>query len=79
MNDPYGRGAHFTTGRIGMDNAIARHGIHGKYWLYSVSLSGSELVDGRNTIYLRQAKGSMPFNGVMYDYIRLEAPPPPYR
>lgn len=74
INDPYGRRPHFTTGRIGMDNVIARHGINGIYWLYSVSLSGFQLVEGRNTIYLRQAKELGPFSGVLYDYIRLEGP-----
>ncbi|KAG6387599.1 hypothetical protein SASPL_152791 [Salvia splendens] len=31
---------HLSTGRIGRDNAIARHGIHGLYKLYSVTISG---------------------------------------
>ncbi|KAI3462155.1 hypothetical protein Pfo_018818 [Paulownia fortunei] len=75
INNPYPRRPHFTTGRIGRDNAIARHGIHGQYWLYSVNLSGFQLVNGRNTIYLKQARGSSPFTGVLYDYIRLEGPP----
>lgn len=66
----------FSTGRIGRDNAIARHGIHGLYRLYSVNISGYELVEGRNTIYLRQGRGMNPFIGVLYDYIRLEAPAP---
>lgn len=65
---------HFRTGRIGRDNAIARHGIHGKYWVYSVNVVGSQLLEGRNSIYLKQATGKTPFAGVMYDYIRLEAP-----
>lgn len=78
VNEQNGRGPHFSTGRIGRDNAIARHGIHGLYRLYSVSISGSQLVEGRNTIYLRQARGANPFTGVLYDYIRLEAPPTPH-
>ncbi|XP_059645438.1 probable rhamnogalacturonate lyase B [Cornus florida] len=65
----------FTTGFIGKDNSIARHGIHGLYWLYSVGISASQLVNGNNTIYLRQSRGSSPFKGIMYDYIRLEGPP----
>ncbi|XP_057807279.1 probable rhamnogalacturonate lyase B isoform X2 [Salvia miltiorrhiza] len=77
-NQINGRGPQFSTGRIGRDNAIARHGIHGLYRLYSVSIWGSELVEGRNTIYLRQARGANPFTGVLYDYIRLEAPPQPH-
>ncbi|KAL6560863.1 hypothetical protein OROHE_006040 [Orobanche hederae] len=76
INDPYTRHPHFTTGRIGRDNAIARHGIHGRYWLYSVDVQGFQLVNGRNTIYLKQARGGSPFIGVMYDYIRFEGPSP---
>ncbi|XP_051132850.1 probable rhamnogalacturonate lyase B [Andrographis paniculata] len=76
MNNPNPSGQpHFSTRRIGMDNAIARHGIHGLYWLYSIDLFESQFVDGENTLYIRQAKGSSPFNGVLYDYIRLEGPP----
>ncbi|KAK6154143.1 hypothetical protein DH2020_013782 [Rehmannia glutinosa] len=78
INNPYGRRPHFTTGLIGRDNSIARHGIHGRYWLYSVNLSGFQLVQGRNMIYLKQARASGPFNGVLYDYIRLEGPPEAY-
>ncbi|KAH6837611.1 Rhamnogalacturonate lyase family protein [Perilla frutescens var. hirtella] len=66
----------FSTGRIGRDNAIARHGIHGLYRLYNVTISGSQLKEGTNTIYLTQSRPSNPFFGVMYDYIRFEAPPP---
>lgn len=67
---------HFSTGKIGRDNAIARHGIHGLYNLYNVNILGSQLVEGRNTVYLRQSRGTYPFIGVMYDYIRLEGAPP---
>ncbi|KAL6144278.1 hypothetical protein ACLB2K_054973 [Fragaria x ananassa] len=66
---------HFATGRIGVDNAIARHGIHGLYSLFSVSVPSSLLHQGTNTIYLTQPKGESPFTGIMYDYIRLEGPP----
>ncbi|XP_057784272.1 probable rhamnogalacturonate lyase B [Salvia miltiorrhiza] len=67
----------FTTGRIGKENAIARHGIHGRYWLFNVNVSGSQLViNGNNTISIKQATAGSPFPGVMYDYIRLEAPSP---
>ncbi|KAL1566779.1 rhamnogalacturonan endolyase [Salvia divinorum] len=75
INNNNNQHPHFSTGRIGRDNAIARHGIHGLYKLYSVTISGCQLVEGRNTIYLRQARGGNPFTGVLYDYIRLEAPP----
>lgn len=62
----------FSTGLIGKDNAIARHGIHGLYWLYGIVLPGFKLYEGRNTIFLTQSRGSSPFKGLMYDYIRLE-------
>ncbi|CAN4126821.1 unnamed protein product [Withania somnifera] len=65
---------HFTTGKIGGDNAIARHGIHGLYWLYNIIIQGNLLVNGTNTIFLTQAIATNPFQGVMYDYIRLEEP-----
>ncbi|KAL6518660.1 hypothetical protein OROGR_019162 [Orobanche gracilis] len=65
---------HFTTGLIGKDNAIARHGIHGLYRLYSIDVPGSRLVEGRNRIILTQTRNQGPFRGVMYDYIRFEGP-----
>ncbi|XP_010555415.1 PREDICTED: uncharacterized protein LOC104824916 [Tarenaya hassleriana] len=65
----------FATGHVGRDNAIARHGIHGRYRLYSINVPGRLLRNGTNTIYLRQAKAEGPFQGLMYDYIRLEEPP----
>ncbi|CAN8328463.1 unnamed protein product [Cochlearia groenlandica] len=64
----------FSTGDIGRDNAIARHGIHGVYRLYTINVPGRLLRTGTNTIYLRQAKATGPFEGLMYDYIRLEGP-----
>lgn len=77
VNDPNKARPLFTTGLIGRDNAIARHGIHGLYWLYNIDVSGGLLVQGQNTIYLKQPRNQSPFQGIMYDYIRLEAPPPP--
>ncbi|XP_062011094.1 rhamnogalacturonate lyase B-like [Rosa rugosa] len=65
---------HFSSKLIGGDNAIARHGIHGLYWLFSVEIPSSLLKEGINTVYLTQARGGETFQGVMYDYIRLEAP-----
>lgn len=73
FNNEYTR-PFFSTGYIGRDNAIARHGIHGLYRLYSINVPGRLLRTGTNTIYLRQAKASGPLEGVMYDYIRLEEP-----
>ncbi|KAJ8769308.1 hypothetical protein K2173_002512 [Erythroxylum novogranatense] len=63
-----------TTGMIGRDNAIARHGIHGLYKLYTIGVPSRLLRVGRNTIYLKKDNPASPFEGVMYDYIRLEAP-----
>ncbi|KAI3451280.1 hypothetical protein Pfo_007945 [Paulownia fortunei] len=73
FNDPKSP-PHFTTGLIGRDNAVARHGIHGLYHLYSIGIAGSRLVDGRNMIFLTQARSQGPFTEVMYDYLRLEGP-----
>ncbi|KAK9678872.1 hypothetical protein RND81_11G238200 [Saponaria officinalis] len=67
----------FTTLLIGRDNAIARHGIHGLYKLYSIQIQSSLLNTGTNTIFLTQSRGKDFFRGVMYDYLRLEAPPKP--
>ncbi|XP_017227879.1 uncharacterized protein LOC108203448 [Daucus carota subsp. sativus] len=76
INDEAAKHPHFTTHLIGYDNAIARHGIHGLYRLYSVNFLGNLLQPGKNIIFLKQTRGKSPFNGVMYDYIRLEQPPP---
>ncbi|WCJ32019.1 Rhamnogalacturonate lyase family protein [Euphorbia peplus] len=65
----------FSTSNVGKDNAIARHGIHGLYWLFSIGIPGHMLLRGNNIIYLNQAKATTPFQGIMYDYLRLEAPP----
>ncbi|GMJ02531.1 hypothetical protein like AT1G09890 [Hibiscus trionum] len=64
----------FSTGQIGKDNTIARHGIHGLYRLYNVDVPGNLLLEGDNTIFLTQANNTSPFQGIMYDYIRLEGP-----
>ncbi|XP_051126823.1 uncharacterized protein LOC127248504 [Andrographis paniculata] len=64
----------FSTGLIGQENIIARSGIHGMYRLYSIVIPGNLLVDGVNTIFLRQTRALGPFQAVMYDYIRLEGP-----
>ncbi|CAN1270661.1 Rhamnogalacturonate lyase [Linum perenne] len=74
VNDPSAQLPLFTTGEIGKDNTIARHGIHGVYRLFSVIVPGSLLVVGNNTIFLTQAVGKGPFRGLMYDYIRFEGP-----
>ncbi|CAL9073995.1 unnamed protein product [Musa textilis] len=74
FNDPIVQPSHFTTGLLGRDNSIARHGIHGLYWLFSIDVDSSWLLEGDNTIFLTQTRSETPFQGVMYDYIRLEAP-----
>ncbi|GER34850.1 rhamnogalacturonate lyase family protein [Striga asiatica] len=73
INDGAAKRPHFSTGLIGKDNAIARHGIHGLYWLYSVNVPASLLVnDSTNTIFLTQSRASIPWRGILYDYIRFE-------
>ncbi|KAI9097617.1 hypothetical protein K1719_025388 [Acacia pycnantha] len=75
INDPNAKRPLFTTGLIGRDNSIARHGIHGLYWLYNVNVPGAALVNGINTLFLTQPRCQSPFQGIMYDYIRFEGPP----
>ncbi|GLT60574.1 hypothetical protein SLA2020_333350 [Shorea laevis] len=75
VNDPLANPRLFTSGEIGKDNAIARHGIHGIYWLFSVDVPSNLLWKGDNTIFLTQPRNQSPFQGIMYDYIRLEGPP----
>ncbi|GAV73071.1 Rhamnogal_lyase domain-containing protein [Cephalotus follicularis] len=74
FNDEKAYPAHFTTGLIGKDNAIARHGIHGLYRLYCIEVPSYQLHNGNNTIYLTQSRALGTFQGVMYDYIRFEGP-----
>ncbi|CAL1367707.1 unnamed protein product [Linum trigynum] len=77
VNNINARREHYDTGTWGDDNAIARHGDHGFYRFFSGSLPSNLFVKGKNTIYLKQARSqTYMFAGVMYDYIRLEAPPP---
>ncbi|CAM6087084.1 unnamed protein product [Calypogeia fissa] len=75
VNDPNSKKPLFDTMQLGKDNAIARHGIHGLYWLFAVDIPATSLRDGGNIIFLTQRKPTGPFTGVMYDYLRLEAPP----
>ncbi|CAI9758172.1 unnamed protein product [Fraxinus pennsylvanica] len=71
-NDPSTETPHFSTGLIGKDNSIARHGIHDSYWLHTITVPGSLLLTGTNIIFLTQSRGETPWRGIMYDYIRLE-------
>ena len=75
FNDATVNPPHFTTRLIGRDNSIARHGIHGLYWLFNIDVQSAWLIQGDNTIYLTQTKSTSPFHGIMYDYIRMEGPP----
>ncbi|KAK7366899.1 hypothetical protein VNO80_08902 [Phaseolus coccineus] len=76
FNKPKANPPYFSTELlIGDDNAIARHGIHGLYELYTVAVNSNQLVKGNNIIYLTQSLVKGQFEGVMYDYIRLESPP----
>ncbi|PHU01178.1 hypothetical protein BC332_30965 [Capsicum chinense] len=74
INDPTADPPLLSSGEIGGDNAIARHAIHGIYWLFTVTIPSSLLLGGENTIFLTQAKTANAFQGIMYDYIRLEGP-----
>ncbi|CAM8914308.1 unnamed protein product [Rhodiola kirilowii] len=76
VNDPNAPRPLFTSGLIGRDNSIARHGIHGIHWLYNIDVPGSKLNEGENTIFLTQPRCQGPFLGLLYDYLRLESPPP---
>lgn len=54
---------------------MARHGIHGLYWLFNVDIPNAVLTKGENnTIYMTQARGQSPWQNLMYDYIRFEGP-----
>ncbi|KAF7126689.1 hypothetical protein RHSIM_Rhsim11G0179800 [Rhododendron simsii] len=76
VNDPNTTRPLFSSGLIGRDNAVARHGIHGLYWLFNVEIPNAVLVKGEyNTIYLTQPRGQSSLQNLMYDYIRLEGPP----
>ncbi|CAM8902215.1 unnamed protein product [Rhodiola kirilowii] len=74
MNEPDANPPLFTTGQIGKENAIARHGVFGLYWLFNIDVPGEKLVKGNNTIFLTQTVATGPFHGLMYDYIRFEGP-----
>jgi rhamnogalacturonan endolyase len=74
VNDPKANPPLFSSGLIGRDNSIARHGIHGLYWLFNVDVPSVQLVKGDNIVFLTQPRSSSPFQGIMYDYLRLEGP-----
>ncbi|KAF5942713.1 hypothetical protein HYC85_020355 [Camellia sinensis] len=70
INDEHANPSQFSSGLIGKDNAIARHGIHGLYYLFNVDIPCDQLRQGDNTFFFTQAMNTSPFHGVMYDYIR---------
>ncbi|XP_011087034.2 probable rhamnogalacturonate lyase B [Sesamum indicum] len=65
----------FQAMNLGADNTVCRHGIHGLYQLFSVDISSTLLINGDNCLFLTQARGGDALCGILYDYIRLEAPP----
>ncbi|KAF9591413.1 hypothetical protein IFM89_004111 [Coptis chinensis] len=75
VNDPKANPPLFSSGVIGKDNSIARHGIHGLYWLFNADVPGAQLVEGKNTVFLTQPQAHTSWQEIMYDYIRLEGPP----
>ncbi|XP_031124651.1 probable rhamnogalacturonate lyase B [Ipomoea triloba] len=77
INDPEASPPEFSSGLIGSDNAIARHGIHGLYYLFNIEIQSGKLLQGDNNVYLTQSRNTSAFHGLMYDYIRLEGPPTP--
>nr|GMD94703.1 probable rhamnogalacturonate lyase B isoform X1 [Ipomoea batatas] len=77
INDPEASPPEFSSGLIGSDNAIARHGIHGLYYLFNIEIQSGKLLQGDNNVYLTQSRNTSALHGLMYDYIRLEGPPTP--
>lgn len=65
----------FQVMNLGEDNTVCRHGIHGFYQLFRIDISSVLLFSGDNCIFLTQARGGDSLCGILYDYIRLEAPP----
>lgn len=59
---------------LGKDNTVCRHGIHGLYRLFNISISSALLTKGDNSILLTQAREGDAVCGILYDYLRLEAP-----
>lgn len=64
----------FQVMNLGTDNTVCRHGIYGLYRLFNFDISSSLLLKGDNSMYLTQARGGDALCGILYDYIRLEAP-----
>lgn len=64
----------FDTLQFGRENAIARHGIHGLYKLWTIGVDSKLLRVGQNIFLTQRVTNGGPFSGIMYDYLRLEAP-----
>ncbi|KAK1307718.1 hypothetical protein QJS10_CPA09g00741 [Acorus calamus] len=77
VNNPKRERPLFEVADLGMDNTIGRHGIHGLYQLFSFDVPSALFIKGDNIVYLTQANAGNQFVGVLYDYIRLEAPASP--
>ncbi|PIN22367.1 Rhamnogalacturonan endolyase [Handroanthus impetiginosus] len=75
VNQMNAEGIVFQVMNLGDDNVVCRHGIHGLYQLLSVDISSTFMDNGDNCIFLTQARGGDALCGILYDYIRLEAPP----
>lgn len=61
--------------QYGKVNAIVHHGIHGLYKLLTVHVDPVYFNVGTNIVFLtRRKKIGGPFMGIMYNYLRLEAP-----
>jgi len=67
----------FQVMNLGAENAVCRHGIHGLYRLFSIDIPSSLLLNGDNSMFLVQARGGDALCGILYDYLRLEAPASP--
>ncbi|XP_021321868.1 rhamnogalacturonate lyase B [Sorghum bicolor] len=74
-----GLAAELTTPEFGGGNAIARHGIHGVEWSFEFPIRGYMLQEGENSVSITQTRAAGEFLGVLYDYLRLEAPPGSWR
>ncbi|KAA8520092.1 hypothetical protein F0562_014348 [Nyssa sinensis] len=64
----------FQVMNLGTDNTVCRHGTHGLYRLFNIDIPSSLLIEGDNSMFLNQARGGDALCGILYDYIRLEAP-----
>ncbi|KAH7675572.1 Rhamnogalacturonan lyase domain III-containing protein, partial [Dioscorea alata] len=64
----------FEVYNLGDNSTIARRGIHDLHQLFSIDVNSYLLVLGDNRVYLKQAMFGNEFCGLLYDYLRIEAP-----